>query len=138
MEKPWRYRNKAQYPVHIENGVLTGVSDTLLSGQYYRIIGSVFNDGLHQRDCENDPLTDEGFTGSVWPLAIPRAVLSLAEEIKNWQDTYGASAISPFVSESFSGYSYTKSSGGASGASSNAVTDWRTVFSTRLNRWRKY
>ena len=51
----------------------------LQNGQYFRVVGSVFNDGLHQYPA--DGLTDETFEGSIWPLAIPKAVLSLADEI---------------------------------------------------------
>ena len=121
----------------IQDGVFINASDYLKPGQYYRIVGSVFNDGLHRTGRDDDKLTDEAFTGSVWTLAIPRAVLALADSVKSWKDSYGAAALSPFVSESFSGYSYTKSSGGASGTS-NGVTDWRSVFRDSLNRWRKY
>ena len=55
----------------------------LADGQYFRICGSVFNDGLHQYNVLD--LTDETFTGTIWALAIPKAVIELADEIQKWQ-----------------------------------------------------
>lgn len=98
----------------------------LLPGQYFRVIGSVFNDGVHQ---SGDTLTDETFTGSVWALAIPKAVIDLAEEIATWQTKNGDAAAGLYTSESFGGYSYTKKGDGD--------TSWQTAFRGRLNSWRK-
>lgn len=112
----------------------------ILDGQYFRIVGSVFNDGVHQKGDE-DALHDETFSGSVWAMAVPPAVIALAEDIQAWQDKYGGVdgiAMSPYSSESFGGYSYSKASGGSwnSDSDSGAVT-WQSVFADRLNRWRK-
>ena len=100
----------------------------LQTGQYFRVGGSVFNDGLHQYPVAD--LTDETFTGSVWALAVPKAVIELAEEIDAWQTKNGDSG--PFTSESFGGYSYSK----ATNASGMAV-GWQDVFKSRLNDWRR-
>ena len=89
---------------------------------------SVFNDGLHQYPVAD--LTDETFTGSVWALAVPKAVIELAEEIDAWQTKNGDPG--PFTSESFGGYSYSK----ATNASGMAV-GWQDVFKSRLNDWRR-
>lgn len=103
-------------------------------GQYFRIQGSVFNDGLHQYPA-ND-LTDETFTGCISALAIPKAVVSLAQEVEAWQETNGEAAASPFTSESYFGeYSYSKSANGNSG--SGGVCDWADAFRGRMARWRK-
>ena len=99
----------------------------LQTGQYFRVVGSVFNDGLHQYPVAD--LTDETFTGSVWALAVPKAVIELAEEIDAWQTKNGDPG--PFTSESFGGYSYSK----ATNASGMAV-GWQDVFKSRLNDWR--
>ena len=134
----WFMRETLPGEYVIDSGVLSGapdLTDHLQSGQYYRIIGSVFNDGLHQYGNDADALTDESFSGAIWPLAVPPAVLHLATEIAAWQEQYGTAAASPFVSESFSGYSYTKASSGA--ASSASAGDWRTAFRRQLNQWRK-
>ena len=53
--------------------------DFLQEGQYFRIIGSVFNDGVHQYPASD--LTDEVFNGAVWgqcdSIYVAFAVLSL-------------------------------------------------------------
>ena len=77
-------------------------------------------------------LTDETFTGAVWALAIPRAVLKIANEIDAWQQKNGAAAASPYQSESFGGYSYSmRAQSGESGAG------WKDAFAGRLSDWRK-
>lgn len=103
----------------------------LQNGQYYRICGSVFNDGLHKYG-EHD-LKAETFRGTVWALAVPAGVIALADEIEAWESKNGEAAASPFQSESFGGYSYSKKSdaNGANGAS------WQSAFASRLNAWRK-
>lgn len=116
----------------IQDGALT--LPFLLDGQYFRIVGSVFNDGLHQYGPEMEPLQDEVFDGSIWALAVPRAVIALAEEIDAWQQKYGRIAASPYTSESFGGYSYTKS-GGAN--ENGGAGGWQAAFRQRLNQWRK-
>ena len=108
--------------------------DFLQDGQYFRIFGSVFNDGVHQYPA-ND-LTDESFTGVIWAMAVPPAVIALSNEIADWVDKYGAVIDSPYQSESFGGYSYSKLAS-ASGSGSALATGWRSAFASRLNHWRK-
>ena len=103
----------------------------LANGQYFRICGSVFNDGLHQYPASD--LKAETFEGTVWALAIPQAVIELAAEIEAWQKKNGDASVSPYQSESFGGYQYSKATDSASGG---AVT-WQTAFRSRLNAWRK-
>lgn len=106
--------------------------------QYYRIVGSVFNDGVYKHGTET--LTDETFDGAVWLMAIPQDVISLAEEIEAWQELYGGidgQNMSPYQSESFGGYSYSKASGGSSSSSDSLVPTWQGVFADRLRRWKK-
>lgn len=105
----------------------------LVYGQYFRIVGSVFNDGVYEYG--NVSLQDETFEGAIWALSVPPAFIKLSEEIKSWRDQYENAANSPFQSESFAGYSYTKSS--ANGNSGGSVTGWQGVFASRLNKWRK-
>lgn len=113
----------------IENGTLN--LPFLQSGQYFRIFGSIFNDGLHK--CGDIDLQDETFTGTVWALAVPRAVIDLAEEIKAWEIKNGEASRSPYNSESFGGYSYSKATDTATGGD---VT-WQAAFRVQLNQWRK-
>lgn len=115
----------------IRDGRLVGDSDFLLGGQYFKIDGSILNDGIYKYpDYE---LSDETFTGTVSSLAIPPALISTVSDIENWVNKYGSVTDSPYSSESFGGYSYTKSSqSGSSGGIS-----WKDMFGSRLNRWRK-
>lgn len=99
----------------------------LQPGQYFRIIGSVFNDGVYAYPAYT--LKDETFSGAVCALAIPAEVVDLANEIAQWQEKNSNAIRSPFQSESFEGYSYTKKSGDEAG--------WCSAFSDRLNQWRK-
>ncbi len=118
----------------ITGGNLT--ADFLREGQYFRIMGSIFSDGVHQYPAADLP--DETFEGAVWALAIPQAVINLSAEIDTWQTKYGGAdgvATSPFASESFGGYSYSKATFSSSGGSGAAT--WQTVFKSRLNAWRK-
>ncbi len=106
----------------------------LMDGQYFRILGSVFNDGLHQYGPGMEMLTDEEFEGAIWVLAVPRSVVELAGEIAEWRDKYGAVMDSPYTSESFGGYSYTKASGAGDSTGSGG---WQSAFRARLNPYRK-
>ncbi len=101
----------------------------LQNGQYFRIIGSLFNDGLHQYGNTVE-LTSETFNGAIWALAIPKAIVQLSSEITEWSEKNGVP--SPYISESFGGYSYSKATN-ASGVS----VGWQDVFKARLNAWRR-
>lgn len=105
----------------------------LRDGQYFRIVGSLFNDGLHRYGPDMPLLEDETFDGAVWALAVPKAVVELAGEIAAWQEKYGAVIDSPYTSESFGGYSYTKTSGAGDGTSGG----WQAAFGERLDPHRK-
>ena len=103
----------------------------LQNGQYYRICGSVFNDGLHKYG--DSDLQNETFNGTVWALAIPKAVVELAGKIGAWQEKNAEAVESPYTSESFGGYSYTKATDSVTGAQAT----WETVFRNQLNPYRK-
>jgi len=121
----------------ISEGVLS-IAEDIKENQYYRIIGSVFNDGVYKHGEEE--LVDETFEGAIWLMAIPQDVISLAGEIKAWQEKYGgvdSENMSPFQSESFGGYAYTKASGGSASGSGSSVPTWQGVFADRLRRYKK-
>lgn len=107
----------------------------LVDGQYFKIVGSIFNDGLHEYPAFN--LHDETFEGEIWALAIPNAVINLSREVDDWIEKYGEQAASPYQSESFGGYSYSKKSGSNQLSNQNAAFGWQDVFRSRLNHWRK-
>lgn len=103
--------------------------DFLQNGQYFRIIGSTFNDGVYQYPTYD--LTDEEFNGAIWAMAVPPAVVALSAEIEEHNNSEAAK-VSPYVSESFGGYSYTKAT------DSNGVPiGWEKAFASRLRKWRK-
>lgn len=104
----------------------------LLDGQYFRIIDSVFNDGVYKYGDDLD-LTDETFDGAVWALIIPKPVLNLVKEIEAWEEKNGAVASGVYQSESFGGYSYTK----ATDATTGGAVTWESAFRSRLSAWRK-
>lgn len=124
----------------IKNGTIADqdFTDVIQNNQYFRIQGSVFNDGVYKYDDKLE-LTDELFVGSVALMAVPKEVLDLSAEIDAWQAKYGgvdSEAMSPFMSESFGGYSYSKSGGNGSAAGTGSAS-WQSAFGSRLNRWRK-
>lgn len=119
----------------IHNGSFT-ISDGsidlpfLLNGQYFRIVGSVLNDGVYQYPASD--LVDETFSGAVWAMAVPPAVIALAADIEAWNEANSDTLSSPYTSESFGGYSYSKSSGSSGGAFT-----WKDQFASRLSKWRR-
>ena len=112
----------------ISGGIITP-SDFLQDGQYFRIVGSVFNDGVYQYPATS--LTDEVFEGAVWAMALPPSLIALTAEIEEYNKSDAGKA-SPYTSESFGGYSYTKATD-----ASGAPISWQKAFASRLNKWRK-
>lgn len=93
------------------NGGKIAPLDFLQNNQYFRIVGSVFNDGVYKND-EKLNLTDEVFEGSVWAMKIPPDFIALSDEIDKFNhkiEEIGAVS-KGYASESFGGYSYTLSS----------------------------
>lgn len=125
----------------VEEGRLVGLPDDFLQeGQYFLIVGSIFNDGVHKLSDELVLKDEDEFLGNVWSLGIPQEFLDLVSEISDWNEKYGGTdsvALSPFSSESFGGYSYSKTSGGSSSDGSADGANWKTVFASRLNKWRR-
>lgn len=113
----------------IEGGAIALPEGFLMYGQRFRIVGSVFNDGLHEWPATD--LVDEEFDGQVLALAVPKAVVELSEDVAAWEQANGDAARSPMQSESFGGYSYSK------GGSSSECPSWREAFRGELGRWRK-
>ncbi len=103
--------------------------DFLQDGQYFRIVGSTFNDGIYRYPTTG--LTDESFNGAIWAMRIPPDVIALASEIEAYNNSEEAKP-SAFTSESFGGYSYNR----ATDANGLPAT-WQTVFASRLNKYRR-
>lgn len=103
--------------------------DFLIEGQYFRIVGSRFNDGVYRYPASG--LEDEDFDGAIWEMSPPPSFLALVKEIESWSASEEAKA-SAFQSESFGGYSYTKATD-----QSGAPLTWKSIFASRLNQWRR-
>ena len=135
----WFVRGKSHGTFTIENGNISVPENFLQDGQYFRVMGSVFNDGVHK--YPDDMLTDEVFTGTVVSMAVPPAVVELSERIDAWNAQYVDLVSSPYssMSESFGDYSrsWAKASAGQGNANSSSVPTWRSIFADELNRWRK-
>lgn len=138
------YANPEQY-IHtgsfvIANGEIQNLP-FLKNGQYYRIIGSTFNEGVHKYGGkweQYDPpavLVDETFEGAIWEMCVPPDFVQLAQEIKEWTVQNAEAINSPYQSESFETYSRTMKTGG--GSSGSASYSWENQFAKRLNRYRR-
>ena len=81
--------------------------DFLQEGQHFRIVGSVFNDGVYQYPAFD--LTDEVFEGAVWAMRLPPAVIALSADEKDLRERIKKFAEKElgYASESYpNGYSY--------------------------------
>lgn len=117
----------------IVNGSIDLNKYDIQEGQYIRVVGSVFNDGVYQYPIppENE-LVDEKFDGAIWVMAVPSSVITQIEEVNQWEATNQSTLNSPYQSESFGGYSYTLKTENAEGG-----LNWQTHFRRKLDRWRK-
>lgn len=114
--------------IKIVDGKLHNIS--IPENTYFIITGSIYNDGLHEAD---DYLVDEDtFYGCVSFLAIPNIFINLVTEIDAWITEQKASPnnvlTSPYTSETFDEYSYSKTVG---------KCGWKAVFEEELSNWRK-
>ena len=122
----WFVKSRVDGEFTIEANVLTPCD--ALVGQYIRIEGSIFNDGVYKYGVDSF-VAEETFKGSVYLLAIPKDLENLVAEISTFVDEH---EVSDIQSESFGGYSYTKKSG----ENGNSY-GWVDEFRGRLKRWRK-
>ena len=103
--------------IHAGDYTITGGAidcDFLQANQYFRVVGSVFNDGVWKYPASQ--MTNEEFAGEVWAMALPPAFIALIADITAWQTAYGGASspnMSPYSAESFNNYSYTKATGGS-------------------------
>ena len=109
-------------------------SSFLSNNQYFRIQGSIFNDGVYKYPTTE--LTDETFSGTVTAMAVPKDVLDVLADATTWENENAKVLNSPFTSESFDGYSYSKGSSNKKDGSQGQIT-WRDIFGDRLKAYRK-
>ena len=115
----------------VSGGVLPPL-DFLRSGQYFRIVGSVFNDGVYIYPTAE--LTDETFDGAVWAMRVPRDFVDLCGEITNFEAKISAmrEETGAYQSESFGGYSYSLASDVPA-----PMKAWQADINARLTQYRK-
>lgn len=106
---------------------------------YFRIIGSRLNDGIH-KVTDNDLIDEDKFHGAVWIMSPPKDFLDLVAEIEAWEEKYGgveSANMSPYQSESFGGYSYSKASSGNGAGGVSSVPTWKSIYASQLKRFRR-
>ena len=134
----WFVYDELDVRCSIEGGSLPA-SVSIPDGAWYRIQGSLFNDGLHKHPATD--LNDETFDGTVTTCAIPKALLDIVDEICDWiehnRTAMGKLQDSPYQSESFDGYSYSIRGDLTAQNGSDGLTGWQAAFASRLNPWRK-
>lgn len=142
--------NYFEYVVHngtfeISDGTIDLVG-LVANGQRFRIIGSALNDGIytnHEDGIYNDDddtsvsLASEVFTGTIVAMAVPTAFTKLVKEISDWYDANKAVLESPYMSESFGGYSYEKMGSASGKGNVKTSLSWQDFFGSRLNAYRK-
>lgn len=111
----------------IEGGAIEPL-DFLQERQYFRIVGSVLNDGVYKYPATE--LKDETFHGAIWAMSVPPSFIALASDIEKWQEKEGKP--NGYTSESFGGYSYTKATN-----SKGQPATWKEVFASELNIYRR-
>lgn len=116
--------------IKIEDGKVVGVD--LEDDRYFRIIGSAFNDGIYKFSSALELKKDEVFDGTIVIMSVPPYILDMVTEISNWENANASSLASPYQSESFGGYSYSKAT-----SSTGGMVTWRDVFAKRLSRYKK-
>lgn len=106
--------------------------DFLISGQYFRIVGSVLNDGVYQYPATG--LKDETFDGAVWAMRIQPDFVALCEEITAFENKLAAmrEQTGAYQSESFGGYTYSLAADVPA-----ALKEWQGSLRFRLTQYRR-
>ncbi len=118
----------------ISGGVISP-NDVLRPGMWIHISGSFFWDGVWKigegwkLEGAKDDAPDDAFYGKIYFLAPPHEFLILCEEIATYTQK---SAVSPYQSETFGEYSYTKATGKNGG-----ILSWQEAFADRLRPYRR-
>lgn len=115
----------------VTNGQITPSFD-LEQNQYFRIVGSKFNDGVYKFGVDTLPADETIKDGALWCMYVPNDFINLVNEIEEWQNKYSEIVDNPYKSESFNGYSYSLKSG----KSTDTVT-YKDIFKSKLNKYRK-
>ena len=115
------------------NVFCNGSEIEMQEGQLFALVRTNYVYGSY---AYGDEIDDSEFDGAVWLMDVPKDVLDVAEAMTEWETANsGTEATSPFQSESFGGYSYTKASNG-NGKIGSSVFDI-AQFASVLNPYKK-
>lgn len=120
---------------YFEQGGVEGTFNVTKEGvegveaRFIRITGSMLNDGVYDLE-EANAFTEETFTGRIDFLAIPKALQCTVKSIEKWS-AEDADRRSPYTSESFGGYSYSRKT------NADGSWSWKDEFADELKQWRK-
>lgn len=113
----------------LDNGIYI---DFLDENQYFRIVGSKFNDGVYKYDNKL-VLADETFNGAIWAMSIPPQFLAAVNEADAYLLAHpNAMALE---SETFGGYTYRRSMYGSTALGGFGYLP--TTIADKLNRYRR-
>ena len=138
--------NLRNYFIQVGQDVYTGTytvnnhditpSSPLIDGQYFRVVGSVLNDGVYLYGNAESmaKLKDETFDGAIWAMRVPQSFLDLVDDYDRLNAKVEELALvsAGFASESFDGYSYTLSSGAPA-----ELLQWKSRLDAELNQYRR-
>jgi hypothetical protein len=119
----------------VKDGMVSPL-DFLKVNQYFRIVGSDLNDGVYLYNGEPMDLKDEVFNGAIWAMSVPPIVIALSADIDAWRaknEALDSENMTPYTSESFDGYSYSKGGNSRGGT----ATSWQSQFADRLKPYRR-
>lgn len=122
--------------IHAGHYVISGGGlsplDFLISGQYFRIVGSVLNDGVYQHPTTE--LKDEEFNGAVWAMRVPPDFVALCEEITAFESKLAEmrAQTGAYQSESFGGYEYSLASDVPA-----PLKEWQGSLRFRVTQYRR-
>ena len=118
------------------NRNVLNVKDGFYLGQYIKVCGSNFNDGVYRivgtEDsgiCLDRALNKETFNGVIFGLKVPKNLQELNFKIESYIES---NSNNNFVSESFGDYSYTRTTGRNGG-----LLTWQEAFREELKPYRK-
>ena len=125
---------------HIFSGTYTIVDkslniDFIKSDQYFRITGSVFNNGVY---CNNPDdlkrLRDETFSGTIWAMSVPADFIELCDDAERFKEKISeiSGNFSGYVSETWGGYTYTLPTSAPA-----FIQDWQYRIKQGMNKYRR-
>ena len=104
-------------------------------GQYFRITGSVFNNGVYCNTPDDlKRLKNETFKGAIWGMDVPADFGSLCEEVERFNVKIAelSGNFRGYSSESWGGYSYNLPTSAPS-----YMQDWQCKIRQAMNAYRK-